>query len=186
MLTVSCAPQEATRYRWETTMFGRVTASNITRSELWTKEDSTSLLATPSTRCTIWSSITRVSPCPKEHTLLDGCCSCNCLTFCWSKSFPRESYSTVRWFLSIVLFTLNLWRSNAVCTCMCGWLEQGDGLCQTLTKPCLSSKPEKPWEKDAWEIPRSSLKLEKKLGAGQFGEVWMGEDVSQFQKAIYS
>ncbi|XP_075901998.1 tyrosine-protein kinase HCK [Nelusetta ayraudi] len=51
--------------------------------------------------------------------------------------------------------------------------KQGDGLCQTLTNPCLSSKPEKPWEKDAWEIQRSSLKLEKKLGAGQFGEVWM-------------
>ena len=53
--------------------------------------------------------------------------------------------------------------------------EQGDGLCQTLTLPCLSPKPEKPWEKDAWEIPRSSLKLDKKLGAGQFGEVWLGE-----------
>lgn len=53
--------------------------------------------------------------------------------------------------------------------------EQGDGLCQSLTSPCLSPKPEKPWEKDAWEIPRSSLKLDKRLGAGQFGEVWMGE-----------
>ncbi|XP_054904409.1 tyrosine-protein kinase HCK isoform X1 [Poeciliopsis prolifica] len=51
--------------------------------------------------------------------------------------------------------------------------KQGDGLCQTLTNPCLSPKPEKPWEKDAWEIPRSSLKLDKRLGAGQFGEVWM-------------
>lgn len=39
----------------------------------------------------------------------------------------------------------------------------------------MSPKPEKPWEKDAWEIPRKSLKLEKKLGAGQFGEVWMGK-----------
>lgn len=56
--------------------------------------------------------------------------------------------------------------------------EHGDGLCQALCNPCLSSKPEKPWEKDAWEIPRSSLKLEKKLGAGQFGEVWMGEKKS--------
>lgn len=55
------------------------------------------------------------------------------------------------------------------------YTEQGDGLCQSLTNPCLSPKPEKPWEKDAWEIPRSSLKLEKRLGAGQFGEVWMGE-----------
>lgn len=53
--------------------------------------------------------------------------------------------------------------------------EQGDGLCQSLTTPCLNPKPEKPWEKDAWEIPRSSLKLDRKLGAGQFGEVWMGE-----------
>lgn len=43
----------------------------------------------------------------------------------------------------------------------------------------MSSKPQKPWEKDAWEIPRESLKLEKKLGAGQFGEVWMGKDQGQ-------
>ncbi|XP_063003527.1 tyrosine-protein kinase HCK [Elgaria multicarinata webbii] len=50
---------------------------------------------------------------------------------------------------------------------------QSDGLCQSLTFPCLAPKPQQPWEKDAWEIPRNSLKLEKKLGAGQFGEVWM-------------
>ncbi|XP_069035701.1 tyrosine-protein kinase HCK isoform X1 [Lepisosteus oculatus] len=51
--------------------------------------------------------------------------------------------------------------------------KQGDGLCQSLTEPCINPKPQKPWEKDAWEIPRESLKLDKKLGAGQFGEVWM-------------
>uniref|UniRef100_A0A3B4A538 Tyrosine-protein kinase n=1 Tax=Periophthalmus magnuspinnatus TaxID=409849 RepID=A0A3B4A538_9GOBI len=51
--------------------------------------------------------------------------------------------------------------------------KQGDGLCQALTTACISPKPEKPWEKDAWEIPRSSLKLDRRLGAGQFGEVWM-------------
>ncbi|KAJ3585859.1 hypothetical protein NHX12_012267 [Muraenolepis orangiensis] len=51
--------------------------------------------------------------------------------------------------------------------------KQGDGLCQILTNPCLNPKPQKPWEKDAWEIPRDRLKLERKLGAGQFGEVWM-------------
>ncbi|KAK6303944.1 tyrosine-protein kinase HCK [Coregonus clupeaformis] len=51
--------------------------------------------------------------------------------------------------------------------------KQGDGLCQALTSPCLSPKPQKPWEKDAWEIPRDSLKLDRRLGAGQFGEVWM-------------
>lgn len=52
---------------------------------------------------------------------------------------------------------------------------QSDGLCQKLTHPCRVPKPQKPWEKDAWEIPRESLYLERKLGAGQFGEVWMGE-----------
>ncbi|KAM4610698.1 tyrosine-protein kinase HCK [Polymixia lowei] len=51
--------------------------------------------------------------------------------------------------------------------------KQGDGLCQNLTNPCINPKPQKPWEKDAWEIPRESLKLDKRLGAGQFGEVWM-------------
>lgn len=28
--------------------------------------------------------------------------------------------------------------------------------------------------KDQWEIPRNSIKLRKKLGAGQFGDVWEG------------
>ncbi|XP_078450794.1 tyrosine-protein kinase HCK-like [Lampetra fluviatilis] len=49
-----------------------------------------------------------------------------------------------------------------------------DGLCQKLLRPCVSKKPQQLWEKDAWEIPRESLKLSKRLGAGQFGEVWMG------------
>ncbi|XP_040295714.1 tyrosine-protein kinase Lyn-like [Bufo bufo] len=51
---------------------------------------------------------------------------------------------------------------------------QADGLCRKLEKPCFSPKPQKPWDKDAWEIPRESVKLVKKLGARQFGEVWMG------------
>ncbi|KAI5933868.1 Tyrosine-protein kinase Lyn [Manis javanica] len=53
-------------------------------------------------------------------------------------------------------------------------LEQSDGLCRRLEKACISPKPQKPWDKDAWEIPWESIKLVKRLGAGQFGEVWMG------------
>ncbi|XP_054653243.1 tyrosine-protein kinase Lck isoform X2 [Dunckerocampus dactyliophorus] len=49
-----------------------------------------------------------------------------------------------------------------------------DGLCTKLEKPCQSRAPQKPWWQDEWEIPRESLKLVNKLGAGQFGDVWMG------------
>uniref|UniRef100_A0A3B5QNY1 Tyrosine-protein kinase n=1 Tax=Xiphophorus maculatus TaxID=8083 RepID=A0A3B5QNY1_XIPMA len=51
---------------------------------------------------------------------------------------------------------------------------ESDGLCTVLVKPCQSRAPQKPWWQDEWEIPRESLKLERRLGAGQFGEVWMG------------
>uniref|UniRef100_A0A672FHB6 Tyrosine-protein kinase n=1 Tax=Salarias fasciatus TaxID=181472 RepID=A0A672FHB6_SALFA len=49
-----------------------------------------------------------------------------------------------------------------------------DGLCTKLVKPCQSRAPQKPWWQDEWEIPRESLKQERMLGAGQFGEVWRG------------
>uniref|UniRef100_A0A0R3U6V2 non-specific protein-tyrosine kinase n=1 Tax=Mesocestoides corti TaxID=53468 RepID=A0A0R3U6V2_MESCO len=44
-----------------------------------------------------------------------------------------------------------------------------DGLCCRLTKPCPRPPP------DDWEISRSSLVLQERLGAGQFGEVWRGQ-----------
>lgn len=54
-----------------------------------------------------------------------------------------------------------------------------DGLCVNLRKPC--SQVEKPQTvglsyntKDQWEIPKSSLKLIRKIGHGQFGEVFEG------------
>ncbi|XP_062450257.1 tyrosine-protein kinase Lck isoform X3 [Rhea pennata] len=54
------------------------------------------------------------------------------------------------------------------------YTRSSDGLCTRLGQPCRTQKPQKPWWQDEWEVPRESLKLVEKLGAGQFGEVWMG------------
>ncbi|XP_049333582.1 tyrosine-protein kinase SRK2 [Astyanax mexicanus] len=57
--------------------------------------------------------------------------------------------------------------------------KQEDGLCVRLRQPC--KKAEAPQTHglsyntvDQWEIPRSSIRLLRKLGAGQFGEVYEG------------
>ncbi|CAG10901.1 unnamed protein product, partial [Tetraodon nigroviridis] len=50
---------------------------------------------------------------------------------------------------------------------------KADGLCRKLDRPCVKPKAEKPWDKDAWEISKDSIRMVKRLGAGQFGEVWM-------------
>ncbi|XP_062376653.1 tyrosine-protein kinase Lyn-like [Sardina pilchardus] len=50
---------------------------------------------------------------------------------------------------------------------------QSSGLSRKLGPPCVKPKVQKPWDKDAWEISKDTLQMVKKLGAGQFGEVWM-------------
>uniref|UniRef100_A0A6I8NEV4 Tyrosine-protein kinase n=1 Tax=Ornithorhynchus anatinus TaxID=9258 RepID=A0A6I8NEV4_ORNAN len=53
--------------------------------------------------------------------------------------------------------------------------KHADGLCYRLAGVCPTAKPQtQGLAKDAWEIPRESLRLEVKLGQGCFGEVWMG------------
>lgn len=54
-----------------------------------------------------------------------------------------------------------------------------DGLCLCLTEPCRNLELPQTADlshnmKDQWEIPRSTIKLAKKLGSGQFGDVWEG------------
>ena len=41
--------------------------------------------------------------------------------------------------------------------------------------PCVKPSVQAPWDKDAWEISKDTLRMVKRLGAGQFGEVWLGE-----------
>ncbi|XP_017686632.1 PREDICTED: tyrosine-protein kinase Fgr isoform X2 [Lepidothrix coronata] len=55
------------------------------------------------------------------------------------------------------------------------YIEYNDGLCHLLTHPCPAMKPQTlGLAKDAWEIERESIALDKKLGMGCFGDVWMG------------
>lgn len=58
------------------------------------------------------------------------------------------------------------------------YIERAAGLCCRLAVPCPKGTPKladlSVKTKDVWEIPRESLQLLKKLGNGQFGEVWMG------------
>ncbi|OXB60261.1 hypothetical protein ASZ78_011081, partial [Callipepla squamata] len=54
------------------------------------------------------------------------------------------------------------------------WMECNDGLCHLLTRVCPAMKPQTlGLAKDAWEIARESISLDKKLGMGCFGDVWM-------------
>ncbi|KAF5274810.1 hypothetical protein FQR65_LT00393 [Abscondita terminalis] len=57
--------------------------------------------------------------------------------------------------------------------------KDADGLCVNLCKPCVQVEKPQPEglshrTRDQWEIDRTSLKFVKKLGHGQFGEVWEG------------
>ncbi|XP_072836369.1 tyrosine-protein kinase Fgr isoform X2 [Pogona vitticeps] len=55
------------------------------------------------------------------------------------------------------------------------YIEYNDGLCYLLTKVCPNLKPQTMGlSKDAWEIMRESIRFDKKLGMGCFGDVWMG------------
>uniref|UniRef100_A0A1A7Z0J2 Tyrosine-protein kinase n=1 Tax=Iconisemion striatum TaxID=60296 RepID=A0A1A7Z0J2_9TELE len=53
--------------------------------------------------------------------------------------------------------------------------KHSDGLCHALTDVCPVSRPQtQGLGRDAWEIPRESLRLDVKLGQGCFAEVWLG------------
>ncbi|XP_071757626.1 tyrosine-protein kinase Blk [Centroberyx gerrardi] len=64
------------------------------------------------------------------------------------------------------------------------YTRKADGLCQRLNAACKAKAPQCPWAQDEWEIPRETLKMVKKLGAGQFGEVWMGYYKSSQKVAV--
>lgn len=57
--------------------------------------------------------------------------------------------------------------------------ENALGLCHVLARPCPKPEPQM-WDlgpelRDKWEIPRNEIQLIKKLGQGNFGEVYYGK-----------
>lgn len=88
-------------------------------------------------------------------------------------------------YLCICLFLLcflPLFLSLFACLCATALSlsERAAGLCCRLIGSCKRGMPKladlSVKTKDMWEIPRESLQLIKKLGNGQFGEVWMGRN----------
>ncbi|ESO85259.1 hypothetical protein LOTGIDRAFT_130675 [Lottia gigantea] len=67
-------------------------------------------------------------------------------------------------------------------------IEKADGLCSRLKYPCPKPKPVTEDlsinTRDEWEIPRETLSFGKRLGAGQFGEVWLGKYMNSTIVAI--
>nr|XP_043894132.1 proto-oncogene tyrosine-protein kinase Src isoform X1 [Solea senegalensis] len=81
---------------------------------------------------------------------------------------------SILYFLCFVCIFIHFFFKCVPCLHLCP-SEHADGLCHSLTDICPVLKPQtQGLSKDAWEIPRESLRLDVKLGQGCFGEVWMG------------
>ena len=52
-------------------------------------------------------------------------------------------------------------------------LESADGLCCNLTEPCPKDAGMIPFKN--LEVDRRQIEMKKRLGQGQFGEVWEGD-----------
>lgn len=57
--------------------------------------------------------------------------------------------------------------------------ENALGLCHVLSRPCPKPQPQMwdlgPTFRDKWEIPRDEIQLIRRLGRGNFGEVYYGK-----------
>lgn len=59
-----------------------------------------------------------------------------------------------------------------------------------LARPCPKPEPQM-WDlgpelRDKWEIPRSQIQLIKKLGQGNFGEVYYGKWSNNIEVSVWS
>lgn len=92
----------------------------------------------------------------------------------WLPPIPVSSCTIFQ--LCIDKLTIRL-KFNARCDGFCA--ENALGLCHVLAKPCSKPKPQiwdlSPQLRDQWEIDRGEIQLIRKLGQGNFGEVWYGK-----------
>lgn len=62
------------------------------------------------------------------------------------------------------------------------------GLCHVLSRPCPKPKPQiwdlSPLLRDQWEIDHNEIQLIRKLGQGNFGEVWYGKWHNNIEVAV--
>lgn len=68
-------------------------------------------------------------------------------------------------------------------------LENALGLCHVLSRPCPKSQPPQIWDlgpelRDKWEINRNEIQLIRKLGRGNFGEVFYGKWRNNIEVAV--
>lgn len=92
----------------------------------------------------------------------------------WSLTLSPAGCCANPLYISLSLSLLFFARCRVLCA------DRAAGLCCRLVVPCHKGMPRladlSVKTKDVWEIPRESLQLIKRLGNGQFGEVWMGTD----------
>lgn len=117
-------------------------------------------------------------PASSEHASVCGVSSpSTCVVLCGRSTVRRRP---VRWPgvcpCECRCFTCLLFSSSPAAVLTPS--ERAAGLCCRLVVPCHKGMPRltdlSVKTKDVWEIPRESLQLIKRLGNGQFGEVWMG------------
>lgn len=93
------------------------------------------------------------------------------------KRISNQSLHLLLFFYSVLFLSCFLFSSRVR---LCSLSERAAGLCCRLIGSCKRGMPKladlSVKTKDMWEIPRESLQLIKKLGNGQFGEVWMGRN----------